>query len=301
VILGQHFTFPGFMAGLELGNFHKHLALHCDRELLHYLRHIKKIWDFITGNNIEVRRSTNIMTVRILEMLAPATSIIDRNIISVNMKPGGKLFPLITDPLIRTSIEDRILSLGVMIPTIASFHENTNYLRIAVDIIRYHILDNEVQPSTKKTELFEAIGSVYTAQEPVLEIDHNEFSPIVVSNEDRSQMAYVQIFISALRIFSKLGYDSPRKELEMVAERGSLEIAYLVQFLRTSNRLGFQSDTINRVLREQERLPFPLPPTPEEEDLREIYNNNENKKRRWNRPFSKQYREIRSRLFLPNM
>ena len=35
--LDELVKFPGHRFGLQLGNFHKHLALHCDKQIVNYL------------------------------------------------------------------------------------------------------------------------------------------------------------------------------------------------------------------------------------------------------------------------
>ncbi|KAH6666374.1 hypothetical protein B0J14DRAFT_678379 [Halenospora varia] len=296
-LLDSLLAYPGLSAGLELGNFRKHLALHCDRELLHYLEHVRKTWESITGGDVRVRQAVDIETVRLLEMLAPATSIVDRNFISREMRSGGRLFPSIHDNTLRQSIKSNLLGLPVMIPTIASFHENTNYLRIGVNIIRNHLLNQNSQPSLKKKDLYEAMKAIWTSYEPVIEVQ-DEFSPIEISSDAHLNMDYIQVFLSALRSFSKLGDDGPKKESGTAAERGSLDMKYLIQFLKSVTRFGFTNDKIPKTLREHESLGFPAPCEQSSENFDAAQ---EVLKRRWNRPFSKQYSEIRCRLFLPEM
>jgi hypothetical protein len=47
--------FLGLWCSLELGNIRNHLALHCDEELLCYLRHIYSTWNQITLSNAVIQ------------------------------------------------------------------------------------------------------------------------------------------------------------------------------------------------------------------------------------------------------
>ena len=71
-------VFPGFWAGLELGNLYKHLALYCTDELVRYLKHVYEVWDYIAGGDLALRECVDISTVRYLQSFASSVSLVDR-------------------------------------------------------------------------------------------------------------------------------------------------------------------------------------------------------------------------------
>ena len=115
--------FPGLWEGLELGNLHKHLALHCTEELVRYLRHVHDVWDYIAGGDPRLQTCVDIATARHLQSLAPCASLADRQLIC-SLLDENRIFSKVRDSLQRGQLKERILCLDAVIPSIKSFHEN---------------------------------------------------------------------------------------------------------------------------------------------------------------------------------
>jgi hypothetical protein len=61
--------------GLQLGNLHKHRALHCDEEIIHYLGCVFKTWNYINFLGVDAfANAVDVDTVQRLEKLFPAYS-----------------------------------------------------------------------------------------------------------------------------------------------------------------------------------------------------------------------------------
>jgi hypothetical protein len=287
-------TFPGLADGLEIGNIHKHLALHCDKELLHYLDHIIATWNHILSNNLDLRSAVDIKTVKALEMLAPATSVTDRANIS-NGVDSGRLFARIHDRAIRENIKTNLLGLRVMIPTMSSFHQNANYFSIGSNIIRNHVLDPKAD---KKTELSVALKGIWSSRQPRVEVRDCEFRECDVRPENQFNIAYVQAFLAALRHFSKLSNHKPRKEPGQPIQQSGTDTGFTLQFGTSVSHLGFHTPKLQSTL---SRNTSPLPQNAMEYCEDEFDIAQESLRRRWNRPFGKAYIELRRRLFLPEI
>ena len=108
------------------------------KEIIHYLRHIKSVWDKITEGRDSLRRAVCPKTVQFLELRAPAASIDDRTSIKQAMRLGT-IFPNVSDKSKR-AITKALLSLTVIIPTIQTLHENLRLVEIGVEILKDTIL-----------------------------------------------------------------------------------------------------------------------------------------------------------------
>ncbi|QLI70295.1 uncharacterized protein G6M90_00g068500 [Metarhizium brunneum] len=142
--------YPGLRNGWQLGNIDKHFADRCPEEIYNYLRHIKETWRKITLNNSDVRMATDNETVKELTLLCPSASYADNDKVRLLMR-SGKLFGSISDSHLRGQIEQQLLGIGVVIPSIETFHGNMKYLRVANNLFLPRMLrENEIclYPST---------------------------------------------------------------------------------------------------------------------------------------------------------
>ena len=142
--------FPGLWCGLELGNIRNHLALHCDEELICYLRHIHSTWNELTLGNSVIQQAVDIQTVRSLQSRAPSVSVTDRHYI-IREIDNRTLFSTIVDGNLRELIKQALLRLQVIIPTIKSFHENLKYFEIRVKILKTHLLNGLTEGTMYRT------------------------------------------------------------------------------------------------------------------------------------------------------
>ncbi|KAH6641110.1 hypothetical protein F5144DRAFT_641832, partial [Chaetomium tenue] len=127
-------AFPGLLDALELGNGDRVVRRLSLPETIRYLDHIYTVWDKITLGRPRVQRAVDALTVRRLQMLGPSASSRDRGVIQDLMQSRG-IFPKLKDARSRTEIEQCILRLDVLIPSMKSFHENSKYLHIANSIM----------------------------------------------------------------------------------------------------------------------------------------------------------------------
>lgn len=133
---------PGLWPGLQMGNIHKHLALHCDEQILHYLGHIDEIWSTITSGDLMLKQHVDWNTVRHLELRAPCTQ--SDAIYIRTLMDRGQIFPGVKDPSVRSQLLQRILSIQTIIPSIWTFHENMKYFSIAARILRKYVIGEKV-------------------------------------------------------------------------------------------------------------------------------------------------------------
>lgn len=284
--------YPGFRQSLKLGIMQKHLAEHCVEEICYYLDHIKDTWARITLDKLEVQQATDLKTVEALERLAPSCASIDQEKIESLMR-SGVLFPRVSDPGLRREIEQQLINIGVIIPSIKTLQENMSYLHIGMRILREHLLGRPIM--VKGETVAQGMRSIWSPGANLIEYAEDQFYP-AISCLDFS-MAYQIIFISALRNFPRLSTDTPKVERGQETISSGIDEQYLARFLRHAQALGFTSSTIENKLRQ-------LPPTTTPPSLIPVSTcktQEPNIKRRTGRPYAGSYNVISRHLFLPEM
>ena len=293
--------FPGLWSGFELGNIPRHLALNFIIPLVNYLERMFKIWDKFTLGNLAIAAKVCIPTVKLLELRAPSMSLMDRSAISRDMD-NRSLFPGLLDPELRSLVRTDILNLQVIIPTIKSFHENIKYFEIGASIMKSHLLRRD-----QRHTLYDSLK--WTQPEELqIEVEENVFEKVVVSgrvgrvsrpgreSEEREnstkEFCFKELFNYGLCDFTKLSDFSPRKDPGHDGKHGSVDGAYKFLFLQRAKRLGFTTPEIDRGLAEPQDEEF------SQEQPTLLRSEGESLRRRWGRPFSLAYEEIRSQPFL---
>ncbi|RDL41164.1 uncharacterized protein BP5553_01143 [Venustampulla echinocandica] len=308
--------FPGLWAGLELGNIQKHLALRCDEEVTRYLSHILTVWSDITMGIEEVEQAVDIQTVESLQLRCPRVCTADKNFV-IQAMSSGLLFPKILNGEIRRDIQDRILDTGCFVPSIKSMHENLKYLAEGAKILRQLVLGDDIGWTIKRS-----LEEVWAGHNNgVIEVAAGNFN-----------LAYKQLWMSALRNFADLGGRSPRKEENQKPYKASSNPRVHYEFAQEALQLGFGTNSIYHLLArdprgESLRLMFkqlydrqstaaietlvqevlsklPAPQDPVVLDLSssiETSDAHTDLSRRWGVPFEYAYQSGKAQLFISHM
>lgn len=283
--------FPGLWAGLQLGNIHKHLALHCEEELVNYLNYVSDIWHNITNYDEAIARAVDVDTVRNLQYRIPISQ--DAHEIKA-MFQSGKLFPAITKDSVREELENRILALDKFIPSIETFHKDTMYFAVAVRAIRNWIAP-EIErrdlgrPDTLQTVLLTSFKPKESI--PIQEMEDTWEQLPAYTNLDRVQqfhLAYRQLILAALRSFSDLTNQSPLQDVRGERLQGVVDSIQVDRFQQTAEVLGFTTPKVGSRHRFQGSL------TKKDSFKVRYYHN---LVWRGGRPTTSTYRELQTSLF----
>ena len=285
--LDQLQIFPGILSGLELGNVHKHLSLHCDSNIIHFLEsHIKNTWLDITGNEPSVQRHVDPITVRRLQFRVPAASASDRRLIT-QMFDDGDIFEGMSDTEMRERVKQNVLALKVVIPSVESFHENMKFFSLGMKIIRKNIAD----PSPRGSWLEMLMKSWHLPSVPYVETAHGRLKPFVEPHFT-AQLAFTQLFLAALRNFPYLCSEHPRQD-----RRGELMPAYALASMTSylselAFTLGFNNKTIDKNMRRDIKEHSSIEFRPEPGSSADW---------RGGKPFTKTFFALRSQAFLSKL
>lgn len=290
-ILDMLVIFQGLWVGLELGNIRQLFALRCDEELQRYSSGIWKTWSKITLYDDEIGASVDVITAQSLQGRAPFASISDREAIIKDMD-SGLLFSKVTNIRTRQRIQEEILGLDLIIPTIKTLHENSKLLGIGVQVIRRELTQD------RSGSLFESLCSMWSPQASCfLETQEGIFTAVVRANDvDPAYLAYFLVFIAALRKFAKLGNAPPRRNIRSLPAQARIEPVDQTLFARRAKFLGYNGRQIqencNLINGHLPVTPSPLTPhRKRKQDLRA----------RCGRPHSYAYAEIERNLFITNL
>ncbi|PSR84387.1 hypothetical protein BD289DRAFT_353975, partial [Coniella lustricola] len=235
--------FPGLWVGLQLGNIHKHLALHCEQEILNYLEYVFVIWRRITNEDEALAQAVDVRTVKTLQYLIPRSQ--DAQEIKAAFT-NTIVFPDVIEDGSRKLLLRNILNIDGFVPSIATFHKDTMYLSHAIKAIKKWI-----SPRFKSRNL------AYSSLRDVLKADFQPNDKIVIQlaeseweelpgrpNPDfnnRFDLAYQQLIIAALRWFASLSNESPLQEVREKRLQGFVSDSHVNHFQAVAQRLGFKT------------------------------------------------------------
>lgn len=239
---------PGLWAGLQLGNWAKHLAAHVDELIINYLAHISDSYEKIFRGHEDLKHLLDESTVRQIQNRAPRWSSNDRHYIEEAFRQKI-IFTDIHSQDILAKLEQNLLSFETIIPSIQTFHQNMKYITIGIKILEKHIA---VQPAaTKKGEITRTrpslidnlkndwVGSTTTGH---FQVDHEKFIPATEANADTS---VAQLLVAALRYFPLLCMEAPLQDVD--CEWKTPEPSdYGTLIRRTALQLGFDNPKIRK-------------------------------------------------------
>ncbi|KAM7204414.1 Protein of unknown function (DUF3723) domain containing protein, partial [Rhypophila sp. PSN 637] len=300
--------FPGVIWGLQLGNIHKHLADRTDELVLNYLGHILAVWNRITDNKAALKSCVDPATVLALQRFAPMSSKADRKSIGQLFRED-KVFTEVKDPEIRKGLEQRVLSLPCVIPSLETFHDNMIYMSVGAKIIREQLLDKPIRKEdniprlkmknvrrrSKKPTLQESLARDWVRPSATyVEEAKSKFS--VYDKEPTVDLAFCMLFLIALRYFPKLSTISPRVDVrsgcpddQMMAVPQSSTISYLAN---AAQLFGFNNSKIRSRLSSSTGMADSGAFQPKEGPLKDW---------RSGRPFNKTYLILEEDGFLPRL
>jgi hypothetical protein len=286
--LDKLLEFPGIIGGLQLGNVHKHLALHIDEHIQRNFEHIHNIWSTITGNDPLTKQCVDLTTVRTLQLRAPIASAIDRSTVKKLFK-DGVVFSQIQDGPTRDQLESRILSLQCVIPSIESFHENMKLVSIAVHILRDVVLGTKKRGKNEPS-FYRRLSLLWRIPiEPILETRDGVYDRM--SGTD-FQVCYAQLLLASIRNFPRLSKMSPRQDSRGVLMTAFVDESRVRSLLQLASLLGFDNDRIREGLRDP-----PQNPSETKNDVEE------GRVAQWRcgRPFTGSYLTLQADGFLHNI
>ncbi|KAI1181453.1 hypothetical protein F5B17DRAFT_425259 [Nemania serpens] len=237
--------YTGLWDGLQLGNVHKHLATHCPTPMANYLRHVRNTYDEIFRGVEQCRDSLDVDTVLFLQYKCPSASTDDRELIQGAMR-RGRIFVLVPDGVLRSTLLANILSLQVVIPSIRSYHQNMKYFSIAAKILQDHV---ECPPprgrQRRRLSLLHNLYNDWTLpNESVIQVEKNKYE--LLNRLLTPQLAFVLLFLDTLRDFARLSEESPLQDNQGGRMAAFLDEQHLARLHQSAITLGFRNAKLSQ-------------------------------------------------------
>lgn len=178
--------------------------------MIAYLHHIKRAWYGIlqAGSTTLPPSTVDAATVEKLESLAPNSSEIDRELVSVLMR-DGHLFPTQHNEDIRQELENNICGFPGLLPSLRTFFETLKYLEPICEILR-KLLGGKVRRTLRASLL----GNHFTPEKTVVQSSATRDVELTVplSKEEATRISYVELWLFCARHFDDLTSFTPRME-----------------------------------------------------------------------------------------
>ncbi|KZL88159.1 duf3723 domain protein [Colletotrichum incanum] len=229
--LDELIPFPGLLDGLPLGSFHKHLASHCDEEIVSYLQRIRDVWLDISCNHPAV---VDIATVQLLEGRAPKLRKSDRRTVKEALD-SSKAFTRVQDAQLRAEICRSVLRFSGVIPSLKSFHESMKYISIGVTVVLNLMYPESSKGRSWKRDQTDKKNDRWTLRSMLRRswsrprqnlVETSEGLFVQCTGAPSFKAAYTQLVLAALRNCSRL------------------DPATVSMFYERAGLLGFQTPTV---------------------------------------------------------
>ncbi|OAA42287.1 hypothetical protein ISF_09727 [Cordyceps fumosorosea ARSEF 2679] len=287
----------GVFESLHLSYFLKIFDKRLDDELLAGLDNIHKQWSRITdGCRLDLLDKD---TVTALEGRAPSVSTEDQAWIASSFqqrRDSSSVF----DASLLLKMESCVLAETGLIHSLRSLHMNMEHLGVAAGILWTYLIPKGLRATAKAKQLSLAatLRSCWMEKGPLIEMNEGVFQP--ARGPPSFTISYVQLLLSALRLFPYLANTKPKVEK---GERMllSIDLHCVASFHQRARMLGFNTSEFDPATAGhiaqcsgQWRQPHATASADEAKLLIRPYH-------RWGRPYQGVYRIIQTQAFLPTI
>ena len=205
--LNRLLRFPGLWDGLQLGNLHKHRALHCDEEIIYYLGCIYETWDLITLGVDAFANAVDVDTVCRLEKLFPTHH---EDLAAIrDLFRANEVFTDITDKGERLSLEQSVCTVKRRISSIETLHKDMLYFSPAVRAIWKFVAPDRSRRRNQPT-LRNVLKRHFQPSDGHICESGDECH---YTNDHLGKVAfyiaYKRLLVFAMQNFAELSYESP--------------------------------------------------------------------------------------------
>ncbi|KAF2197908.1 hypothetical protein GQ43DRAFT_494755, partial [Delitschia confertaspora ATCC 74209] len=227
--------FPGHWTPIQLGMLNRLHSLKCPEELVEYLQHTADIWDQILHSKIP-KSAVDTLTVQNLELCAPGLSEKDQDYV-IDLMNMRKIFPTVSDPGLRASLLEAILSVNGIIPSLRTFFENQKYLEPCTLILKRLLGDSD-----KLSLRAGFFANYFDPQAYSMQCGETTMERIRTSPDNARALAYIQLWMFCLRHFPEMTSLTPKKKVGCVKKSRAYNPALWSLLGTLAVSLGFKTD-----------------------------------------------------------
>ncbi|PQE03467.1 incA domain-containing protein [Rutstroemia sp. NJR-2017a BBW] len=228
--------FIGLWQSFQKGTLHRFNRLKCDHNT----------WITIIGGDYNLAESIDANTVELLEARAPVKSTADKEYILEQFE-NYSVFPCVYDEVARARLQQNVLSIDGMIPSIRTFTEDTLWLEDSLAAVK-----KLIDPG--KFQLRDALRYAWRGLERnsvVLEYADGLTKKVSATIDEGSQfeVASAQLWMFAMRNYPRLTSLCPKTDGKYKVAVVGPDPKCLQEFARTAADLGFESTLIDALLK----------------------------------------------------
>lgn len=238
--------FPGLWEDIQIGNFAKHLAAHCDDAIVCYWRHIDRIWSIIFHGLETQIPILDAGTVRILQYKTPKRSKKDLDHIH-KLLQSKHLFPNIYNEDQRAMLYRNISTPDVILPSILTFHENMRFITIGTKILENYVLP-PIKISRKSIPSCPNSGNTIFARDSkdLLKRLKKDSTRDTYRNSMSILSSFVALLLIALGNFPFLGSEAPLQDIRGKAMIAAPSNKHIAQLCHAASSYGFHNQKITQ-------------------------------------------------------
>ena len=215
------------------------------QELIRYLDRIKHVWICILDGDEELMYNLDPKTVELFEGRAPKTSSADRDFITRAIEKRSA-FPLLHDDVKRLRLRQNVVAVDGMIPSIKTLAKDSLYLEDCAKAMRTLIDPTDCHMREAIQHMWRGYGGDYIVLESADGVA--QYGDIQTGDEERFEIAYVQLWMFAMRNFHRLTNLVPKSDNKQKVPSIGPDPQCLLEFARLADALGFRSNAITSIL-----------------------------------------------------
>ncbi|OJJ42065.1 hypothetical protein ASPZODRAFT_77819 [Penicilliopsis zonata CBS 506.65] len=244
---------PGLWNGMSLGSLNTVMALKCDEEVIHYLRHVKNFWATLVNHDRAQMTRIDLHTVDTLQLYAPRASTVDRKIVKGKILSGEVFsnFSRSERVAIWESLRSHETCDGI-IPSLHTFFRDVLYLEVCANAVKRLVTLNKQHPTIRRA-LMHSFRPGPADTDCLIQTSETTFRRQPGSNDERLSLAYRQIWLYAMRHYPDMAKNIQGGQAANPARakaRATADESVIHDMATLARKLGFQTTQISAILQQ---------------------------------------------------
>ncbi|KAE8372663.1 hypothetical protein BDV26DRAFT_273679 [Aspergillus bertholletiae] len=235
---------------MSLGSLNKVMALQCDEEIIHYLKHIEAFWGTLVDFDRVQMAKIDLHTVDTLQLRAPKASKVDETAVE-GLILSGEVFPGFSR-LERTAIWERLQNCQAcegVIPSLLTFFQDISYLIVCADAVKRLIVLNKKHP-TIHSAFIHSFRPGHANEGCLIQTSETNSRRQPGGSGDQREIGYRQVWMYAMRNYPEMAKDVQSLKVKAKPTRAKADEMVVYDMAALARDLGFRSKQIEAILKQ---------------------------------------------------
>lgn len=211
--------------------------------MINGLTNLREYWSSLVKDNRAKMLKIDVHTIETLQLLAPGVSKKDRTAVEGLVVSGGVFSDFSSSE--RASIWRRMKRRKAIIPSLHTFFQDLWYLESCANCMKRLVIPSKMCPTVKTAML----KSFEPAEPFVIQTSETGFRRCSVSQADCAELAYRQLWLYAMRHYTKLPKKPEKDNPVAKAQCEKADETVLYDMAVFARRLGFHSPDIEELIK----------------------------------------------------